>query len=86
MNKSLHGWIFATPALAASTDVADFRSSEWAGYIDDTWKVRPHLTISAGIRWEVAQPLLDKLGREVSIQLNQTLPYTANVTTNLVSD
>jgi len=39
--------------------------------------------ISAGLRWEVAQPLLDGLGKEVSIQLNQTLPYTANVQTGL---
>jgi Carboxypeptidase regulatory-like domain len=69
--------------IAVALAQADYRSSEWAGYIDDTWKVRPHLTISAGLRWEVGQPLLDKLGKEVSIQLNQTLPYTANVQTGL---
>jgi len=68
--------------IAVALAQADYRSSEWAGYIDDTWKVRPHLTISAGFRWEVAQPLLDKLGKEVNIQLNQPLPYTANVTAN----
>jgi len=42
--------------------------------------VTPHLTISAGVRWEVAQPLLDKTGKEVNTQLNQALPFTANVT------
>ena len=68
--------------IAVALAQADYRNSEWATYIDDTWKVLPHLTISAGIRWEVAQPLLDKLGNEVSIQLNQALPFTANVTSN----
>jgi hypothetical protein len=68
--------------IAVALAQADFRGSEWAGYIDDTWKVLPHLTISAGLRWEVAQPLLDKLGKEVSVQLNQSLPFTANVQTN----
>jgi hypothetical protein len=65
--------------IAVALASADFRSSEWAAYLDDTWKVTPHLTISAGLRWEMAQPLLDKSGREVNIQLNQALPFTANV-------
>ena len=34
--------------IAVALASADFRNSEWAAYIDDTWKVRPHLTISAG--------------------------------------
>jgi hypothetical protein len=69
--------------IAVALAQADYRNSEWSAYFDDTWKVLPHVTISAGLRWEVAQPLLDKLGNEVSIQLNQALPFTANVQTNL---
>ena len=38
-------------AIAAVSLVqADFRSSEWAAYIDDSWKVTPRLTISLGLR------------------------------------
>ena len=68
-------------AIAAVSLVqADFRSSEWAAYIDDTWRVTPRLTISLGLRWEVAQPLFDKPGREPNVQLNHTAsPNVANV-------
>ena len=65
--------------IAVALAAADFRSNEVAGYVDDTWKVRPHLTISAGLRYELAQPLLDVSGHTVNIQLRQPLPYTANV-------
>ena len=65
--------------IAVALVSSDFRNSEWASYIDETWKVKPHLTITAGLRWEVAQPMLDASGRGVNIQLNDTLPSVANV-------
>jgi len=55
------------------------RNSEWAAYIDDTWKIAPHLTITAGLRWEVAQPMLDVSGRGLNVQLNDSLANVANV-------
>ncbi len=65
--------------IAVALVSSDFRNSEWATYVDDTWKVAPHLTVTAGLRWEVAQPMLDASGREVNVQLNDTLPSVANV-------
>ena len=35
--------------------------------------------ITAGLRWEVAQPMLDVSGHEVNVQLNDALATTANV-------
>lgn len=64
--------------IAVALAQGDFRNSEWAGYVDDTWKVRPHLTITAGLRWEVAQPLLDVSRHAVNVQLRQPLPNYAN--------
>ncbi len=43
--------------IAVALASADFSNNEWACYIDDTWRVRPHLTLSLGLRWEVAQPM-----------------------------
>ncbi|HWF48275.1 MAG TPA: TonB-dependent receptor, partial [Bryobacteraceae bacterium] len=65
--------------IAVSLAKADFRNSEWATYIDDTWRVTPKLTFTLGLRWEVAQPLLDEDGLEPNVQLQQPLPNQANV-------
>ncbi len=72
------GWTYNAIA-AVSLVQADFRSSEWGMYIDDSWKVTPKMTVSLGLRWEVAQPMWDKLGREPNVQLKQALPNVANV-------
>lgn len=56
----------------------DFRDHEWALYVDDTYKMTPRLTLNWGLRWEVAQPLLDNFGIEPNFQLRQSLPSIAN--------
>jgi hypothetical protein len=35
-----------------STDLRGFRQREWAGFIQDTWKLLPNLTATYGLRWE----------------------------------
>ncbi len=65
--------------IAVALASADFSNNEWAAYVDDTWRVRPHLTISAGLRWEVAQPMKDASGNEVSVQLRSPLSPVAGV-------
>jgi len=65
--------------IAVALAQADFTNKEWSAYIDDTWRVSPRLTVTLGLRWEVMQPLLDKSGHEVNVQLNQPLPNVANV-------
>jgi hypothetical protein len=65
--------------IAVALAQADFRNHEWATYIDDTWKIAPRLTINLGLRWEVAQPMLDASQHEVGVQLNAPLASIPNV-------
>ncbi|MCU1237151.1 MAG: TonB-dependent receptor [Candidatus Solibacter sp.] len=74
----LQGYL-SNSIIAVALVSSDFRNSEWAAYVDDTWKVAPHLTVTAGLRWEVAQPMLDVSGRGLNVQLNDTLASVANV-------
>jgi len=36
----------------AANDLRGFRQREWAGFIQDTWKILPNLTATYGVRWE----------------------------------
>src|SRR5580692_1149905 len=65
--------------IAVSLASAKFTANEWATYIDDTWRVKPRLTVTLGFRWEVSQPLLDTSGKEPNVDLNQPLPNVADV-------
>jgi len=70
-------FLLGTPSsinMAVSAAQTDFRSSEWALYVDDTWKVAPKLTVTLGLRWEVEQPLRDDAGNEVTELLRSSLP------------
>lgn len=35
-----------------SNDLRGFRQREWAGFVQDTWKLLPNLTATYGMRWE----------------------------------
>ncbi len=46
-----------------------FRSTGQYYYIDDTWKLRPNLTINLGLRYENSPPWRDRTGRLVNIHV-----------------
>ncbi len=65
---------FSTIEAAVALAQGDFRNNEISFYVDDTYKVTPRLTINWGIRYELAQPLLDKFGLQPNFQLREALP------------
>ncbi|HYP06612.1 MAG TPA: TonB-dependent receptor, partial [Bryobacteraceae bacterium] len=65
--------------IAVALAATDFRSSTYAAYIDDTYKVTPKLTLTLGLRYEIVQPYKDVLGNAVNVQLREALPSEANV-------
>ncbi|HYP13826.1 MAG TPA: TonB-dependent receptor, partial [Bryobacteraceae bacterium] len=69
---------FTSIESAVALARSDFRNHEWSLFIDDTYKMTPRLTVNLGLRWEVYQPLLDKLGLQPNFQLRQPLPSYAN--------
>jgi len=73
----LLGWLSVVESAVALAR-GDFRNNEIGLYIDDTWKVTPKLTINWGLRYELAQPMLDKFGLQPNFDLRQALPATPN--------
>jgi len=46
-----------------------FRQSVYDLYATDDWRVRPELTINAGIRWEYGAPIAELYGRIVNLDI-----------------
>ncbi len=76
-NTNTGGYGFAGFMLGAPTEVdaafglafEQMRSTSQAYYFDDTWRIRPNLTITMGLRYELTPPFVDKSGHETNIQL-----------------
>jgi hypothetical protein len=58
----------------------DFASQSYDEYVQDTWKVRPSLTLTLGLRYSLERPVYEKNGFEVqpTIPLGQYLTDRTN--------
>jgi hypothetical protein len=58
-----------TSAAAFGNANKYFRGPVYDAFILDDWRVRPELTINAGIRWEYGAPLTELFGRIVNLDV-----------------
>jgi hypothetical protein len=56
-----------------------FRQSVYDAYATDDWRLRPELTINAGIRWEYGAPITELFNRLVNLDANSTFSQVAPV-------
>jgi hypothetical protein len=54
---------FPNSVSLRATDPLDRYSYYLAGYLQDDWKIHPHLTLNLGVRWETDTPIMDKNNR-----------------------
>src|SRR6185437_11461259 len=47
---------------AQANDSRGFRTSDYALFVQDNWKLRPNLTVNIGLRWEYYSPLSEQHG------------------------
>lgn len=53
-----------------ATSKREFQFDNYAGYIQDNWRVRSNLTIEAGLRYEFYSPLKEKNNLELAAQIS----------------
>ena len=58
-----------TSALAYGNADKYLRQTVYDLYVNDDWRVRPELTINAGLRWEYGSPITELQGRLVNLDL-----------------
>jgi hypothetical protein len=61
-----------SPQTGSPSDFrVDSRSTLWGFFVQDSWKVKPNLTLTLGLRWEYFGPISDKNGHLPVVQLGQ---------------
>jgi hypothetical protein len=71
-----------TSALAYGNADKYLRQKVYDLYVNDDWRVRPELTINAGLRWEYGAPMTEEKGRLVNLDLTPDFKSAAPVLGN----
>jgi hypothetical protein len=69
----------ATSSQAAQIAVAQLRATSQAYYVNDTWKVRPNLTVDFGMRYEFTPPWNSKGDSMINVVIPDNVIGQSNV-------
>ena len=73
----------STVRYAVAPAFGQLRSTGQAYYFQDTWRVKSGLTIDVGLRYEYAEPYVDRSGRLASLQIPALIFGVVNLPPNL---
>jgi hypothetical protein len=68
-----------TSAISFGNPDKYFRQSVYDLYFTDDWRVKPQLTINAGVRWDYGAPLTELFGRLANIDVASGFAHVAPV-------
>jgi len=68
-----------TSSIAFGNADKYLRQSVYDAYLTDDWRLRPELTINAGIRWEYGAPITELRGRLVNLDIAKAFSAVAPV-------
>lgn len=81
--------VMSTTEGQVGAPIANFRNTYLAGYVQDTWKILPKLTLNLGLRWEYESPYYDKHDAIVNVDFkwdNSVEPTFVRAGTGNVND
>jgi hypothetical protein len=65
----LLGW--SDQVSSGTTSDSQMTFNSWMGFFQDDWKIRPNLTLSLGLRYELTEPWTDRLDRMNRVEFEQ---------------
>jgi hypothetical protein len=61
--------IDGTPQAAGTGVTREFATEEYDGYLQDIWKIRPNITLTAGLRYGISMPIYETSGFETKTNI-----------------
>jgi hypothetical protein len=59
----------ATSAIASGDGDTRLRAASYDAYVNDDWRIRPNLTLNAGVRWEFESPFTETSNQLVNLEV-----------------